>query len=145
MKNKPSIIIALILAVSVSLTGCGGGGGSSTDSGNPGTGGGDTTFPAKTLSWAPPRAYTDTTPLNPSSDLEVFEIYVKNSGSFSPADSPMAALEAVNPSTGQLTTSFNLANLGPYLSKGVTYFVSVRAVAKNSLKSDFSNPASFSF
>ncbi len=143
MNTKPHILGALILAAVLSLAGCGGGG-SSADGGSPGTGGGDP-FPAKTLSWVPPSAYTDSTPLDPTSDLDVFEIYVKTSGSFSGGDSPMAALQAVDPSSSQLITSFNLANLGPYLSRGVTYFVAVRAVAKNGLKSDFSTPASFSF
>jgi hypothetical protein len=124
----------LILTAIFSLAGCGGGGGSSSPS-----------FPAKTLSWVPPSSYTNSTPLNPSIDLDVFEIYVKASGSFSATDSPMAALKAVDSGTGQVNTSFNLANLGPYLSKGVTYFVSVRAVTKNSFKSDFSSPAAFSF
>jgi hypothetical protein len=57
----------------------------------------------------------------------------------------MATLKAVETGTGQLSTSFSLDNLGPYFSKGVTYFISVRTVAKNSLKSDFANPVSFSF
>jgi hypothetical protein len=47
--------------------------------------------------------------------------------------------------THTLTTSFNLANLAPYLSKGIAYRVSMRAVAVTGLKSDFSPPASFSF
>ena len=134
MDNKLRIVTALILTAIFSLAGCGGGGG---DVG--------TAFPPKTLSWAPPSAYTDSTPLNPSGDLDVFEIYVKTSESFSATDSPMAALKVLDPGTGQLNTSFNLANLGPYFSKGVTYFISVRTVAKNSLKSDFANPVSFSF
>ena len=144
MNNKPHIVVVLFLAAVFSLAGCGSGG-SSVDGGSTGTGGGDASFPAKTLSWAPPSAYTDSTPLNPFSDLDVFEIYVKTSGSFSAGDTAMAALQAVEPGSGQLNTSFNLANLGPYLSRGVTYFVSIRAVAKNNLKSDFSTPASFSF
>jgi hypothetical protein len=142
MDNKLRIVVALMLTAVISIAGCGGGGSSTADGG--GTGGGET-FPAKVLSWAPPSAYTDSTPLNPISDLDVFEIYVKNSGSFSASDTPMASLPAVDPGSGQLATSFNLANLGPYLSRGVTYFVSIRTVAKNTLKSDFSAPAAFSF
>jgi hypothetical protein len=134
MDNKLRIVVALILTAIFSIAGCGGG-----------DGGGGTAFPAKTLSWAPPSAYTDSTPLNPSGDLDVFEIYVKTSESFSATDSPMATLKAVDTGTGQLSTSFSLDNLGPYFSKGVTYFISVRTVAKNSLKSDFANPVSFSF
>ena len=134
-----------MLTAVLSLAGCGGGGSSTADGGGTGSGGGGEAFPAKILSWAAPSAYTDSTPLNPVADLDVFEIYVKTSGSFSASDTPMASLPAVDPGSGQIATSFNLANLGPYLSRGVTYFVSIRTVAKNTLKSDFSAPAAFSF
>lgn len=119
------------------LSGCGGGGASSSGDGNP--------LPAKTLSWAAPESYTDNTSLNPVTDLDGFEIYVNESGSFSDGDTPKAIVSAVDPATRTLTTSFNLANLAPYLSKGIAYQVSMRAVAVSGLKSDFSPPASFSF
>jgi hypothetical protein len=83
--------------------------------------------------------------LNPTNDLDRFEIYVNESGSFADADTPNAVVSAVDPATHTLTSSFNLANLAPYLSKGVVYRVSMRAVALTGLKSDFSPPASFSF
>ena len=57
----------------------------------------------------------------------------------------MALVSAVDSATGQPATSFNLANLGPFLSLGVRYQVSLRAVAISGLKSDFSPPAAFSF
>ena len=119
------------------FSGCGGGGASSSGDGNP--------LPAKTLSWAAPESYTDNSSLNPVTDLNGFEIYVNESGSFTEADTPSAVVSAVDPATHTLTTSFNLANLAPYLSKGVVYRVSMRAVAVTGLKSDFSPPASFSF
>jgi hypothetical protein len=124
----------VVLAI---LSGCGGGGASSSGDGN--------TIPAKTLSWAAPVFYTDQTSLNPVTDLDGFEIYVNESGSFSDGDIPNAVVSAVDPQTRTLTTSFNLANLAPYLSSGITYRVSMRAVAVTGLKSDFSPPASFSF
>jgi hypothetical protein len=125
------------LVVLAILSGCGGGGASSSGDGTP--------LPAKTLSWAPPESYTDSTSLNPMTDLDGFEIYVNESGSFSDGDIPDAVVSALDPQTHTLTTSFNLANLAPYLSGGVTYRVSMRAVAVTGLKSDFSPPASFSF
>ena len=128
-----SFAAMLLLGV---LAGCGGGGASSSDGG---------AFPAKTLSWAAPDSYTDNTSLNPLTDLDGFEIYVNESGSFSDGDTPSAVVSAVNPSTLTLTSSFNLANLAPYLTKGISYKVSMRAVAVTGLKSDFSPPASFSF
>jgi hypothetical protein len=83
--------------------------------------------------------------LNPVTDLDGFEIYVNESGSFADADTPSAVVSAVDPTTHSLTTSFNLANLAPSLSRGIAYQVSMRAVAVTGLKSGFSPPASFSF
>ena len=129
------LITTILLVI---LAGCGGGGASSSS-------GDGTPLPAKTLSWAAPESYTDNTQLNPLTDLDGFEIYVNETGSFTSADTPTAVVSAVDPGTHTLTTSFNLANLGPYLSKGINYQVSMRAVATSGLKSDFSSPASFSF
>lgn len=134
------------MAVLAILSGCGGGGVSSSGDGTPPpTGGGGTSLPAKTLSWAAPESYTDNTSLNPLTDLSEYEIYVNESGSFADTDTPKAVVNAVDTTTHTLTSSFNLANLAPYLSRGVVYRVSMRAVAVTGLKSDFSPPASFSF
>jgi hypothetical protein len=129
------------------LSGCGGGGVSSSSDGGGEviTTGGGTALPAKVLSWAAPESYTDSTSLNPMTDLAEYEIYVNESGSFGNTDTPKAIVSAVDTTTHTLTTSFNLANLGQYLSPGVTYRVSMRAVAITGLKSDFSPAASFSF
>ena len=138
-----SLATMLMLAI---LAGCGGGGASSSGDGTPPPAdGGGTPLPSKILSWAAPESYTDNTSLNPLTDLDGFEIYVNESGTFADADTPSAVVSAVDPTTHTLTTSFNLANLGPYLSKGIAYRVSMRAVAITGLKSDFSPPASFSF
>jgi hypothetical protein len=77
--------------------------------------------------------------------LDGFEIYVNESGSFTDADTPTAIVSAVDPGIRTITTSFNLANLSSYLTKGLNYQVSMRAVATSGLKSDYSPPASFSF
>src|SRR5512140_2963948 len=135
-RTRWTLYVATMVVLAI-LSGCGGGGTSSS--------GGETALPAKTLSWAAPESYTDNTSLNPVTDLEGFEIYVNVSGSFADSDSPDAVVSAVDPATHTLTTSFNLANLAPYLSQGVAYRVSMRAVAVTGLKSDFSPPASFSF
>lgn len=136
LRWRKATIAAMIVALSV-LGGCGGGGGGSSESGP--------ALPAKTLSWAPPSAYTDGTPLDPITELDSFEIYVKESGPFTGSDSPLALVGAVNPSTGQLVTTFNLANLAPYITLGVQYQVGLKAVAITGAKSDFSSPATFSF
>jgi len=119
------------------LSGCGGGGGSSSSQGTP--------LPAKVLSWEPPTSYVDTTPMNPATDLDRYEIYVNEKGTPTDTDVPMAELRAVDAQTHTLATSFNLANLGPPLTVGPHYYVSLRAVALTGLKSDFSPPAPFSF
>ena len=116
--------------------GCGGGG-SSSESGTP--------LPSRVLSWEPPTSYVDTTAMNPVTDLDRFEIYVNETGTFTDTDVPKAALRAVDAQTQTLATSFDLANLGPPLTVGPHYYVSLRAVALTGLKSDFSPPVSFSF
>jgi hypothetical protein len=83
--------------------------------------------------------------MNPATELDRFEIYANESGTFSDTDTPMAAIRAVDPATHTLTTSFNLANLSPHVTAGPKYLVSLRAVALTGLKSDFSPPVSFSF
>jgi hypothetical protein len=57
----------------------------------------------------------------------------------------MASVSATRGSGGVANTSFNLANLAPFIEKDIIYYVSVRVVAKNGMKSDFSPSASFSF
>lgn len=96
-------------------------------------------------SWNPPTTYSDSASLDPAKDLEGYELYVNESGTFSEAASPMAEVQAVDPGTGQPRTSFDLANLGPFLFPGVTYQVSIRAVAVSGLKSGYSAVAAFSF
>ena len=134
-----SLLLALLIVCFLG-SGCGGGGSADSGSGN------DAGFAvaAKTANWSPPTSFADGTPLNPAADLSNYEIFVKETGSFSDADTPTAIVSAVDPGTHQVTTSFNLANLGPYLQKGVIYYLSMRAVALDGLKSGFSTPASFS-
>jgi len=137
------LLAFLLVAASVAFSACGGGGESGTsNSGNnpPGP-----TYPSKILTWSAPSAYTDNTNLNPVAELANFEIYVKESGSFTDSDSPMALVSAIDPVTLQLVTSFDLAKLGPYIASGVQYRVSVRAVALTGARSDFSSAATFSF
>ena len=85
------------------------------------------------------------TSLNPLTDLDRLEIYVNESGSFADTDTPKAVLSAVDPTTNHLPPPSTSPTLPLYLSKGIAYQVSMRAVAVTGLKSDFSPPASFSF
>jgi len=131
-----TVLVIVLWIMTATLIGCGGGD-SSSDSGTP--------LPAKTLSWEPPTSYVDTTPMNPLTDLDRFEIHVNETGTFTDKDVPMAELAAVDAKTQTLVTSFNLANIGPPLTVGPQYYVSLRAVAHTGLKSDYSPPVSFSF
>jgi hypothetical protein len=140
MAKSRSCLYAIILfcIFSVSLFGCGEW--RSEDTYSDGE-----SLPTKTLSWNPPETYRDGSSLNPETDLDNFEIYIKETPDFADTDDEMAALSATDKATGQVCTTFNLANLAPFLSEGVTYHVSIRAVAINGMKSDFSPPATFSF
>ncbi len=137
----PRLLAFLFVVAAVSVSACGGGGSGSSSGGS----GGGPGYPAKILSWTAPSAFTDNTTLNPAADLANFEIYVKETGNFTDSDAPMALVAALDPVTHLPVTSFDLANLGSYLSAGVRYQVSVRAVALTGAKSEFSSAASFSF
>jgi len=129
------IVFLALIAAFANFYGCGGGG--SSDSG--------TALPAKTLRWEPPTSYVDATSMDPVTELDRYEVYVNESGSFTDTDTALAVVSAVDKATHTVTTSFNLANIGPPLTVGPKYYVSMRAVALTGLKSDFSPPVSFSF
>jgi hypothetical protein len=135
--SKIFFCILPLLVFSAFISGCGGGGNDGGTTGN--------SFPTKTLQWNPPNTYADRTPLNPSTDLESFEIYIDQTGVFTENDLPVASVAAYEPSSSSVTTTFDLANLSSYLSEGIVYYVSVRAVSKSGVKSAFSPTASFSF
>ena len=94
-------------------------------------------FRAKTVYWSAPQSFTDNTPLVPSRDLQGYEIYIKPNPSFGPGDSPVGTASA-------LDTTYILENVSPPLLNGVTYYVSLRTVTVDNVKSDFSQPFSFS-
>ena len=102
-----------------------------------GGGGGPSSPPSKVVYWAPPKSFSDGTPLVPSRDLQGYEIYVKQDLPFVPVDNPVAT-----PSF--LESAFSLGQIIPPLSQGVTYYVSLRTVTVEGMKSDFSPPVSFS-
>jgi len=142
-RTRKIFILSLIAALAI-FSGCGGGGSSSESGTTPETTPG-TALPARTLSWEPPTSYVDATPMNPVTELDQFEIYVNETGTFTDKDVPTASLGAVDPQTRAISSSFNLANLSPHVAAGPKYHVSLRAVALTGLKSDFSPPVSFSF
>mgnify|MGYP006271056859 FL=1 len=139
MSSRLPIRFVLALAFSISLVGCGGGaggGGTSSTAVSPGTG--------KVLRWTPPQSFADQTPLNPAKDLAHYDIYINDSGKFSSTDASTATVSAVDPANGNLVTSFDLGNLGPFLSAGKKYFVSMQSISNTGVKSAFSTAISFS-
>lgn len=134
--RSPALFLPVILLVSALVFhGCGGGGEAAPAAG-----------PApvsKVLSWDPPQSFADQTPLDPSRDLAHYEIYVNESGNFSSADQTDATVSAVDPAGGRLVTSFDIANLGAFLTPNVKYYISMKSVSVTGVKSDFSPAVSF--
>ncbi len=137
-------LVLAILAGSLLLAGCGGGGESveaSVPEGLPGV-----------LAWDPPRTYEDNTPLDPYTELDYYEFYLRDDDSFSDDDLPVAQVAAVTDVLSPdgtvilqtLTTEFNLQNLLPFVPTGSNCFLSIRAVGVDGLKSGFSQPVVWS-
>lgn len=126
----------------LSLPGCGGG-----DTGTQAQGE-DPLQPASVLSWDPPVTYDDATPLDPSRDLDYYEFYIREDEAFSEADEPLAQVAAVtdvltpegDAYLQELTREFYLDNLIPFAEQGKRYYLSVRAVGVDGVRSGFSAP-----
>jgi len=134
-------LMGLIVAMIV-LPGCGGGGGGGSSAVSPPSG----SFMA--LEWDPPRVAADSTPLDPRRDLDYYEFYLRTDQNFTENDQPVAQVAAfydVLSNNGksfkrELTTEFTLDNLLPFTEKGKNYYVSIRAVGVDGLKSGFMVP-----
>ncbi len=133
----------LILAGSVLLAACGGGGGgdgAASVAPEPGQ--------AALLAWDPPQTYDDTTPLDPITDLDYYEFYVRADENFTDNDLPVAQVAAVSDvlspdgtvSVPTLTTEFDLESLRPFVPADNNCYLSIRAVGMDGSKSEFSQP-----
>jgi hypothetical protein len=127
IRQKQARTFLALVSLGITLSGCGGGGGSA---------------PAQspweaTLAWDTPQSFTDGTPLVPSRDLQGFEIYIRQDSAFGAADVPLAT-------AGPADTAFNLGTIVPPLSRGATYYVSIRVVTAYDVKSGFSPAVAFS-
>ncbi|MGA6993285.1 MAG: hypothetical protein WBX50_05235 [Candidatus Deferrimicrobiaceae bacterium] len=133
-------LVSLILAGSMLLAGCGGGGETNVASVPSG--------PVSFLAWDPPETYEDDSPLDPYLDLDYYEFYVRADMNFTDNDLPVAQVAAVADilsSDGQvyhqnLTMEFDLQNLLPFVPPGLSGYLSIRSVAIDGLKSEFSQP-----
>lgn len=136
-KTGGTAAVAAIL-FAVLLAGCGGGGGAGASASPEGPAPDGTPAVSRILSWSPPTSYLDNTPLDPSQDIAGYNIYVKPSSSeFGGSDEEIAFTSAADTSI-DLVPVCHLNGLPPG-----SYHVSVRAVAKNGLMSDFSPAAPF--
>lgn len=136
------VFVSLFLGGIVLLAGCGGGGETATaaESVSPGTAG--------LLAWDPPETYDDNSPLDPFTELDYYEFYVRGDGNFTDNDLPVAQVAAVvnvlspdgTVNVPNLTTAFDLQNLLPFLLPETTGYFSIRAVGLDGTKSGFSEP-----
>ncbi len=132
-----------LIGFMIIFPGCGGGGA--------GTASGDGLSPSATgavLEWNPPTVAADGTAMDPQRDLSYYEFYLRTDTNFSDADVPVAQV----PSFGEvrspdghsfrrtLTTEFPMENLLPFVEPGKRYYVSIRAVGVDGLKSAFMVP-----
>jgi hypothetical protein len=135
-----TLVLATLLGIL--FTGCGGGGGGAAQSS------GSPESAVTTLSWNPPTTYEDNTVMDPYQELDFYEIYVRTvDANFTDNEAPVAQVAAVtsvlspNGITNQvLTRGFALTNLLPFTQPGAVYYMSVKSVSINGLKSDFSQP-----
>ncbi len=96
--------------------------------------------PARTLRWEPPRAYADGQALDASKDLAGYEIYVNETGTFSAADTARAFVRGTDPPAGAPVTSFDLSKCVPPLQPGRKYYLSMKSVDREGVRSDLALP-----
>ncbi len=138
--SKRAIHILLAVLFAASLANCGGGGSSSSDGSV--TGNASAVAEGVVMTWSAPEAYADSTPLDPETDLEEYEIYINETGEFDSDDEPVAYVSATD-ANGNATTTFDLGNLDYFFVDGGIYYVSMRSVTKSGVKSDFSTAFRF--
>ncbi len=135
------VLVSLFLAGSVLLAGCGDGGSEATVAAvSPGT--------LSLLAWDPPQTYDDNTPLDPYTELDYYEFYVRGDGNFTDNDLPVAQVAAVvdilspdgTVNVLALTTEFDLQNLLPFFLPDTSGYLSIRAVGLDGVRSQFSQP-----
>jgi len=140
IRTNVLVLVSLLLAGSALLAGCWGEGESTVASVSPTTAG--------FLAWDPPETYEDSSLLDPYTELDYYEFYVRGDGSFTDNDLPVAQVAAcadiLSPDGTvyilNLTTEFDLQNLLPFLPLESSGFLSIRAVGTDGLRSQFSEP-----
>ena len=146
-RNGIHKMLALTAIFGILYTGCGGGGSAETGQGTapPGPS-------APVLAWDPPTTFSDNTVLDPFRDLDYYEFFLRTDGNFTDNDVAIAQVLAVTNVLGQggtsyvptLTDLFDLNNLVPFTQHGTVYYLSIRSVGMDGLKSHFSAPVIWS-
>ena len=124
------------------LAGCGGGGGDS-QVGQVSSPSGEVTV----FAWKPPATFNDNTPLNPTSDIDYYELYIRTDPNFTESDQPAVQIAAMTDllSTDGKTvvkspvTEFTL-ELVPSIPSQKILYVSMKAVGIDKQKSAFMAP-----
>lgn len=141
-RNRFLRAAALAAVIGILVAGCGGGGeGTQAQSGGSGTYG-------PTLVWDAPKKFADGVSIDPRRDLDHYEIYLRTDANFSDTDLPVdqvAAISDVSSPGGMTdgrkpTTEFPLDRLLPHTQPGKRYYVSIKAVGVDGLKSGFMPP-----
>ena len=133
---------AMAAAIGIVVAGCGGGGEDTQAQ----SGGGGTSAP--TLVWDAPKNFADGVSIDPRRDLDHYEIFLRSDPDFSDADLPLVQVAATSTVTSpngesrgrKLTTEFSLGPLIPYTQPGKRYYVSIKSVGVDGLKSGFMAP-----
>jgi len=141
--NRFLLLAALTAAMSVLFTGCGGGG-----EGTQAQSGGGGTYTSSTLVWDPPKNFSDGVSIDPRRDLDHYEVFLRTDPNFNDTDLPVvqvAAISDVASPGGKSyrripTTEFSLDSLLPHTQPGKRYYVSIKAVGLDGLKSGFMPP-----
>lgn len=124
------------------LAGCGGGG--EQQAGQAST---PVTGEVTVFAWRPPATFNDNTPLNPTSDIDYYELYLRTDQNFTESDQPAVQIAAMTDllSTDGKTvvkspvTEFTLELL-PSIPSGKIVYVSMKAVGIDKQKSAFMAP-----
>jgi len=141
MHHRTTFRFVVALAGLGLLAGCGGGGEAPQSQGTTPSG------PASVFAWSAPATFNDNTPLNPSVDIDYYELYLRRDPNFTDSDQPAAQIAAVADLPTQdgrsvvksPVTTFTL-ELVPSLPTGNLLYVSMRAVGIDQQKSAFMAP-----
>ena len=104
--------------------------------------------PITAMAWEPPTVDPDGSPMDSRRDIDYYEFFLRTDQNFTDDDLPVAHVsgfyDVLEPDgksfTRKLTKEFVLDNLLPFTEKGKKYYVSLRAVGVDGIKSGFMVP-----